>query len=130
MGRLHCLLPAFLCARERDVWVGSGLFASLGSGLVQTLGQIVFIREKKLSNTNLLESRHIKEKKASLPVDVRRSKTSLLKLPTMYCARVSWRKNVIAVVILRLVLWRQQVIKCKKFYHFAIGRGLNLLQYK
>ena len=53
----------------------------MGSGLVQTLGQIVFIREKKLSNTNLLESRHIKEKKASLPVDVRRSKTSLLKLP-------------------------------------------------
>ena len=66
---------------ERRTSTGSGLFASLGSGLVQTLGQIVFIREKKLSNTNLLESRHIKEKKASLPVDVRRSKTSLLKLP-------------------------------------------------
>ena len=29
----------------------------------------------------MLESRHIKEKKASLPVDVRRSKTSLLKVP-------------------------------------------------
>ena len=66
---------------ERRTSTGSGLFASLGSGLVQTLGQIVFIREKKLSNTNLLESRHIKEKKASLPVDVRRSKTSLLKVP-------------------------------------------------
>ena len=66
---------------ERRTSTGSGLFASLGSGLVQTLGQIVFIREKKLSNTNLLESRRIKEKKASLPVDVRRSKTSLLKLP-------------------------------------------------
>ena len=25
---------------------------------------------------------------------------------------------------------REQVIKCKKFYHFAIGRGLNLLQYR
>ena len=68
---------------ERRTSTGSGLFASLGSGLVQTLGQIVFIREKKLSNTNLLESRRIKEKKASLPVDVRRSKTSLLKLPTV-----------------------------------------------
>ena len=66
---------------ERRTSTGSGLFVSLGSGLVQTLGQIVFIREKKLSNANLLESRHIKEKKASLPVDVRRSKTSLLKLP-------------------------------------------------
>ena len=41
-----------------------------------------FLREKKLSNTNLLESRHIYSEKVSLPVDVRRSKTSLLKLPT------------------------------------------------
>ena len=48
---------------ERRTSTGSGLFASLGSGLVQTLGQIVFIREKKLSNTNLLESRNIKEEK-------------------------------------------------------------------
>ena len=42
---------------ERRTSTGSGLFASLGSGLVQSLGQIVFIRERKLSNTNLLESR-------------------------------------------------------------------------
>ena len=41
----------------------------------------MFIRGKKLSNTNLLASRRIKRKKASLPVDVRRSKMSLLKLP-------------------------------------------------
>ena len=41
----------------------------------------MFIGEKKLSNTNLVVSRHIKREKASLPVDVRRSKTSLLKLP-------------------------------------------------
>ena len=41
----------------------------------------MFIREKKLSNTNLLASRRIKRKKALLPVDVRRSKMSLLKLP-------------------------------------------------
>ena len=39
----------------------------------------MFIREKKLSNTNLLASRRITRKKASLPVDVRRSKMSLLK---------------------------------------------------
>ena len=37
--------------------------------------------EKKLGNTNLVVSRRIKREKASLPVDVRRSKTSLLKLP-------------------------------------------------
>ena len=68
-GKLESLSNSIV---ERRTSTGSGLFASLGSGLVQTLGQIVFIREKKLSNTNLLESRHIKEKKASLPVDVRR----------------------------------------------------------
>ena len=66
---------------ERRTSTGSGLFASLGAGLVETLGYIVFIREKKLSNTNFLASRYIVRKKTSLPVDVRRSKTSLLKLP-------------------------------------------------
>ena len=48
--------------------------------MVETLGLIVFIREKTLSNTNLLASKHIKREKASLPVDVRRSKKSLRKL--------------------------------------------------
>ena len=41
-----------------------------------------------------------------------------------------WRENVIAVVILLRVLarmsyWRKQVIKCKKFYRYRIGRGLK-----
>ena len=39
------------------------------------------LREKKLSNTILLASTHRKREKGSLPVDVRRSKVSLLKLP-------------------------------------------------
>ena len=68
---------------ERRTSTGSGLFASLGNGLVETLGSIVFKREKKVSNTSLLASRHIKREKASLPVDVRGSKTSLLKLPNV-----------------------------------------------
>ena len=54
----------------------------------QIIGQIVSIRVKKLSNTNLLLLRKIKREKGSLLVDVRalmcvdvrRSKTSLLKL--------------------------------------------------
>ena len=33
-------------------------------------------------NTNFISSRHVKRENTSLPVDVRRSKTSLLKLPT------------------------------------------------
>ena len=49
---------------ERRTSTRSGLFVSLGSGLVETLGLIVFIREKKLSNTNLLASRKIKRERA------------------------------------------------------------------
>ena len=46
-----------------------------------------------------------------------------------------WRENVVAVVSLPRVLasmswWRKQVIKCYKFSHLAIWRGLNLLQWK
>ena len=47
-------------------------------------GQIVYVRVKSLSNTDLVSSRHLKREKGSLPVDVRRSKTSLLKLPDSF----------------------------------------------
>ena len=43
--------------------------------------QIVSIRVKALSNTNLVASRQIKIEKTSLRVDKRRTKMSLLKLP-------------------------------------------------
>ena len=53
-------------------------------------GQIESIRVNTLSNTNLVASMHIKREKRSLPVDVRRSKTSLLKLPNLTIeARIS-----------------------------------------
>ena len=50
-------------------------------------------------------------------------------------AALFWRENMVAVfnllpVLASMSLWPEQVFKCKKFYHFAIGRGLNLLQYK
>ena len=38
-------------------------------------------RVKTLSNLNLIASRHIEREKRSLPVNVRLSKTSLIKLP-------------------------------------------------
>ena len=66
---------------ERRTSTGSGLFALLSRNFDQIFGQIVSIRVKKLSNTNMVASRLIKREKGSLPVDVRRSKTSLLKLP-------------------------------------------------
>ena len=42
--------------------------------------QIISIRVKTPSNTNLVAPRHIKREKGSLLVDLRRSKTALLKL--------------------------------------------------
>ena len=46
-------------------------------------GGIVFIRVQTLSNTHFVASRYIKRENDSLPVDVRCSKTSLLKLDTL-----------------------------------------------
>ena len=66
---------------ERCTSTGSCPFSFLGDGFAQIFSQIVSIRVKKLSNTNYIASRHITREKSSLPVDVRRSKTSLLKLP-------------------------------------------------
>ena len=67
---------------ERCTSTGSGPFSSLDDGFAQIFNQIVSITVKKLSNTNFISSRHIKREKSSLPVDVCRSKTSLLKLPS------------------------------------------------
>ena len=60
---------------------GSGLFTLLSRDFEQIFGQIFFLRVKTFRNTNKEASRHIKREKGSLPVDVHRSKTSLLKLP-------------------------------------------------
>ena len=68
---------------DRRTSTANGVFALFGRNFEQILGQIVFLRKKALSNTNLVASRHIKSEKGSLPVDVRRSKTSLLKLPNV-----------------------------------------------
>ena len=65
---------------ERRTSTRSGLFSFLDSGFAHLLGQLVSIIAKTLRNTNLGASRCFKMKKTSLPVDVRRSKTPLLKL--------------------------------------------------
>ena len=65
---------------ERHKATGSGLFSFLDSGFAFFLGQLVSTIVKTLRNTNLGASRCFKMKKTSLPVDVRRSKTPLLKL--------------------------------------------------
>ena len=58
-------------------------FSFLNSDFAHFLGQLVSIIVKTLRNTNLGASRCFKMKKNSLPVDVRRSKTPLLKLPSI-----------------------------------------------
>ena len=51
----------------------------------QIFGQIVSLRIKTLGNINTVASRLTRRENGSLPVDVRGSKTSLLKLPN--CTR-------------------------------------------
>ena len=60
---------------ERRTSTGSELSVLLGLDFEQMFGQIVSLRVKTLSNTNLVASRHMKRQKSSLPVEERRSKT-------------------------------------------------------
>ena len=69
---------------ERRTSTGNGLFAHLSRDFEQIFGQIVSIRIKTLGNINTVASRLTKREKGLLPVDVRRSKTSLLKLPNIF----------------------------------------------
>ena len=66
---------------ERRTSTGSGLFSFFDGGFAQIFSQIASITVKKLRNTNFMSSRHVKRENTSLPVDVRRSKSLLLKLP-------------------------------------------------
>ena len=78
-SRAQSLVGTFLSdARHPEV----DFLHSFGREILEILGQIVSLRVRTLSNTNFVQSRHIKREKGSLPVYVpRRSKTSLLKLP-------------------------------------------------
>lgn len=59
---------------------GSGLLQFFGIGFAQILRRFVSIRVKALSDTNLVASRRVKREKASLPFDLRGSKTLLRSL--------------------------------------------------
>ena len=50
-------------------------FTFLSGGFAQIFSQIVSVRVKKKRGTNFISSRHVKREKASLLVDVRRSRT-------------------------------------------------------
>ena len=53
----------------------------LDGGLVQIFSQILYLRVNTKSDVNFISSRHIERENFSLPVDVPRSKTPLLKFP-------------------------------------------------
>ena len=63
-----------------------GIFISLAA-LSPTLLSIISIIVNTLSNANLVASRHMKMEMASLPVDLRRSTTLVLKLPDSSLSR-------------------------------------------
>ena len=56
-------------------------FHFFDGGFAQIFSQIASITVEKLRNRTFISSRHVKRENTSLPIDVRRSKTSLLKLP-------------------------------------------------
>ena len=58
------------------------LFVPLSHDFEQLFRQIASMRVKTPSNTNLVALRHIEKEKGSLPLDMRRSKTLLLNLPS------------------------------------------------
>ena len=66
---------------ETRTSTGSGLYSFMGSCFAQIYGQIAFVSLWALSKPNLEALWQIKRERGSLPVDVRRSKTPLLKLP-------------------------------------------------
>ena len=66
---------------ERRPSTGNGLFAYLSRDFEQIFRQIVSLGIKTLGNINTVASTLTRRENGSLPVDVRRSKTSLLKLP-------------------------------------------------
>ena len=78
---------------ERRKSTGGGLFSFLDGGFAQLFWQIVSLIVKTLKNTNLVASRRFKMKKPSLPFDVRRSKTVLLKLPSDLMVRKAQNRN-------------------------------------
>ena len=104
---------------ERRTSTGSGFFSFSDSGFAHLLGQLVSIIVKTLRNTNLGASRCFKMKKTSLPVDVRRSKTPLLKLPSISRAngerRSQIEKHVVVSVRSNLPLKISTVLSEPKF---------------
>ena len=74
---IHCIITSFLSdTRELEVWS----FCILGQWFAQIFRVNRHYWVKALRKTNLIASSHFKREESSLPVDLPRSKTSLLKV--------------------------------------------------
>ena len=81
-GKLREVIREFRHVFKRCTSTRSGLsFSIFDNDFAQIFGQIVSMIVKTLRNTNFAASSCFKMKKTSLPVNVRRSKTPLSKLP-------------------------------------------------
>ena len=93
---------------------GTRLFTFLSGIFAQIFGQIVSIIRKRLRNTNLVLSIYFKMKKISLPVDLRRSKTPLFKLPLVNTKALFTRHpNAVELVRLDVAFTRNHLHRTK-----------------
>ena len=83
----------------------------------QIFRQIASIRGKTLRNTNFVDSRHIKRENVSLPVDVRRSKLSLLKLRNVYTT--VYRTISVSSSVHTRILWRIEAAP-RRSWHVSV----------
>ena len=107
-------------------------FAILRRDLDQIFWQIVYKRVKTLSSTNLVASRNINIEKDSLPVDVRRSEKSLLKLPIGWFSHDVTKIQTTKLSILLRFYFHDELEQLKTNVHtnFRLKRVLGfVLQY-
>ena len=107
------ILPEPSLVFERRTSTGSAPFSFLGSGFGQIFGQIVSTRIRTLNNTNLVASRLFIREKASLPLDLRRSKTPLVKFPFLKSPKL---EEMIMVQMTLLVIYQIQKGLTRKLF--------------
>ena len=103
--------------------------------LKKSIRQIVSVRVKTFGHTDLVASRHLTSEKGSLPVDVRRSKTWLHKLPNCFSLSLVTVPEVFAKVnsaqfpSFSFLKWRIYVEFKNQEFEGGGGGVRNLLKY-
>ena len=130
----YTINPVMKEVKLRRFWVThvnrTWTFALLSRDFVHIFAQIASIRVKTHSNTNLVASRQFKMEKASLPVDVRRSKTSLITRPIIsFRPRLSQKKCMQFYLGFEIKLHAGDRYNCTgkilRFFKIHLKEGLN-----